>query len=780
MTEPAPAPPQTAHGLGTPLITAGGLIFAVGGLYFGRDIFIPFALAVVISFALSPLVAALRRLRLPRVVAVVGAVFIAFLVVVSTAFVVGLQLVELADNLPSYRSTVSQKIRSLQAPGASGGTVDKVTSTVRDIAEELKKEPAPDPANPQASTRPAAKPEASPIPVTIAEGQASPITILTTFVGPLLAPLVTAGLVIVFVVFVLLEREDLRDRFIRLFGAGDLNRSTQALDDAAKRVSRYLLMQLLVNTLYGVPIGLGLFLVGVPNAPLWGLLAVVLRFIPYLGPFIAALFPLALAIAVDPGWTMFLWVGALFLGAELISNNVVEPWLYGSSTGLSPLAIIVSAIFWTTLWGPAGLFLATPLTVCLVVIGRHVPQLRFLDVLLGSDPVLAPEERFYQRLLGGHLEEAIEIAEERIRADSALAFYEHVGIPALRLAENDRQRSAVEIGYRRIVADTAICVVRDIEENAEIESAPEELRNLDHDDITLLCIAGRTELDRAAAEMLAEAAREHGGVVRVLPPIAISHDALGQIDLEGIDAVCLSYLHPNPITYARYTCRRLRRRNPKCRLIVAAWNLASRPAADDLAANIGADAVVFSVAAALDHLAPAPASARSDTPAQDPEADRNASAAVLRSLGLSSTTGEPFESFIKRAAQDFAVPLALVTLARTTAPAPEPAPGDEKVERPASRRDAVWARLLEGEVDVKVFADVTKEERFATDPLILENGIRFFAAAPLISTTGPVIGWLVLIDTRPREPLGDDERELLRGMAAELVAELEAEPATLP
>ena len=256
-----------------------------------------------------------------------------------------------------------------------------------------------------------------------------PLEVIQTIVGPLLAPLATAGLVVIFVIFVLLEREDLRDRFIKLAGAGDLQKSTQAINDAAARVSRYLLMQLVVNLTYGIPIGIALYFIGVPNAVLWGLLAAVLRFVPYLGPFLAALFPIALAIAVDPGWTMLFWVVGLFLMAELVSNNVIEPWLYGSSTGLSSLAIIMAAIFWTTLWGPVGLFLATPLTVCLVVIGRYVPQLEFLGVLLGSDPVLAPEERLYQRLLAGNLEEAVEMAEDYVDEHSSREFYDNVGHP---------------------------------------------------------------------------------------------------------------------------------------------------------------------------------------------------------------------------------------------------------------------------------------------------------------------------------------------------------------
>ena len=243
---------------------------------------------------------------------------------------------------------------------------------------------------------------------------------LQTIVGPLIEPLATTGIVIVFVVFMLLQREDLRDRFIRLVGTSDLHRTTQALGDAAERVGRYLLMQLVVNVAYGIPIGIGLWLIGVPNPLLWGMLSIVLRFVPFIGPIIAAAFPLALSIAVDPGWTMLLWTAALFIVLELISGNIVEPWLYGASTGLSSIAILAAAIFWTWLWGPVGLLLSTPLTVCLVVLGRHVQQFGFLNVLLGSEPVLEPAESLYQRLLAGDPDEATERAEEYLKTHSIL------------------------------------------------------------------------------------------------------------------------------------------------------------------------------------------------------------------------------------------------------------------------------------------------------------------------------------------------------------------------
>ncbi len=461
---PTPSPAVTSAS--SPILTAGGIVLAIGGLYFGRDIFIPFALAILLSFALTPVVNWLRRLKLPRIAAVLVAVTFAFIIIGGIGFVVGRQLVQLADNLPAYQTTITQKIRSLQqSTSGGGGVVEKVTTTLEGLGNEISgKEKAGDAASRGETVlgRPAPQ---EPVTVRLEPPSARPLEIIQKIVGPLIAPLATAGLVIIFVIFVLLERKDLRDRFIKLAGAGDLQKSTQAINDAAARVSRYLLMQLVVNLTYAIPIGIALYFIGVPNAILWGLLAAVLRFIPYLGPFLAALFPVALAIAVDPGWTMLFWVVGVFLVAELISNNFIEPWLYGSSTGLSSLAIIMAAIFWTTIWGPVGLFLATPLTVCLVVIGRYVPQLEFLGVLLGSDPVLAPEERLYQRLLAGNLEEAVEIAEDYVDEHSSREFYDNVSIPALRLAENDRQRSTTDTNYRRLVADMAICVVREVEDH---------------------------------------------------------------------------------------------------------------------------------------------------------------------------------------------------------------------------------------------------------------------------------------------------------------------------
>ena len=359
-------------------------VIVVGALYFGRDVFVPLALAGLLCFALAPLITALRRRGLPRTPAVITVVILAFLGIFAFGFVVAGQVYQLGASLPRYEYNIREKVRSLQSSAPGGSLIERAAEVLRDLRQDI--EDATQPPTEEQGTSPL-QPEASepdPIPVQVRQPDPAPLQMLQTVVGPLVQPLATTGIVIVFVVFMLLQREDLRDRFIRLVGSRDLHRTTQALGDAAERVGRYLLMQLLVNVAYGIPIGIGLWLIGVPNPLLWGMLSVVLRFVPFIGPILAAAFPLALSIAVDPGWTMLLWTAALFIVLEMISGNIVEPWLYGASTGLSSIAILAAAVFWTWLWGPVGLLLSTPLTVCLVVLGRHVPQFGFLNVLSGQ------------------------------------------------------------------------------------------------------------------------------------------------------------------------------------------------------------------------------------------------------------------------------------------------------------------------------------------------------------------------------------------------------------
>ncbi|MGY4629090.1 putative PurR-regulated permease PerM/GAF domain-containing protein [Bradyrhizobium sp. USDA 4486] len=780
MAELAPAPQGTppARAASSPMLTAGGIVLAIGALYLGREIFVPFALAILLSFVLTPLVNWLRRWKVPRIAAVLIAVFVAFIVVAGIALVVGRQLVQLATNLPNYQTTITEKIHSLQSSAPGGGIVDAVTTTMQDLGREISGDQKKSGAAP--SRLGAGTESQEPVTVRMEPPQPRPLELIRSVIGPLLAPLATSGLVVIFVIFVLLEREDLRDRFIKLAGAGDLQKSTQAINDAAGRVSRYLLMQLVVNLTYGVPIGVALYFVGVPNAILWGLLAAVLRFIPYLGPFLAAIFPVALAIAVDPGWTMLFWVVGLFLTAELISNNVIEPWLYGSSTGLSSLAIIIAAIFWTMLWGPVGLFLATPLTVCLVVIGRYVPQLEFLGVLLGSDPVLAPEEQLYQRLLAGNLEEAVEFAENYVDECSSRELYDNVGIPALRLAENDRQRSSIDTNYRRLVADTAISVVREVDDHVREKAASVEEGSHPTKQSCVLCLAGRTELDHAASEMLAQVLQERNIGAKVLPPIVVSRGALEQLDLQGVDVVCLSYFHPQPQVYARYVFRRLRRRAPQVKFVVCCWNLmAGMEQAEELKRQMAADAAFASLQACTEQVEAwiGRAAARGDAPQVTADAER-AQLTALRSLGLDASKRQALDEASRKVAQAFNVPIALVSLVDDTHPtAADSLPQEVRAGLHGNHEGSLDAHVIAAD-DMLISEDVTEDPRFADDPRVLERGIRFYAGAPLRTSSGHVVGCLCVIDTQPRE-FADRDRHRLQEMANQLMVDIQSSQTTI-
>ena len=391
-------------------------VIIVSMLYFGRDIFVPVALAILLSFVLTPLVGILQRIRVPRGLAVVSLVILAFSLIFAMGSLLATQLTQLAGDLPRYQSTISEKIQHFRDTTAGRGTLERASDMLKDLSKELDKPKEAPSARPQSSILgPNTATLATPVPVEVRQPDPGALESLRALISPLIHPLATTGIIIIFVVFILLQREDLRNRLIRLAGSSDLQRTTAALDDAASRLSRLFLTQLILNSAFGVVIGLGLWFIGIPSAILWGILAAALRFVPYIGAVIAAAFPLALAVAVDPGWWMLIWTLALFLVVEPIVGHVVEPMVYGHSTGLSPVAVVAAATFWTALWGPIGLVLATPLTVCLVVLGRHVERLAFLDVMFGDRPALSPPEIFYQRMLAGDPAEAAEKAEEFLK-----------------------------------------------------------------------------------------------------------------------------------------------------------------------------------------------------------------------------------------------------------------------------------------------------------------------------------------------------------------------------
>jgi hypothetical protein len=424
---------------------------------------------------------------------------------------------------------------------------------------------------------------------------------LQSLITPLLHPLATTGIIIIFVIFILLQREDLRNRLIRLAGSHDLQRTTAALDDAASRLSRLFLIQLLLNGSFGIVIGLGLWLIGVPSAILWGILAAVLRFVPYIGAAIAAAFPLALSVAVDPTWSMLLWTLALFLVVEPIVGHVVEPMLYGHSTGLSPVAVVASATFWTALWGPIGLVLATPLTVCLVVLGRHVERLEFLDVMFGDRPALSPPEIFYQRMLAGDPTEASEKAEEFLKERSLTSYYDEVALKGLQLAQADAERGALDherlIKIRDAVSEfannlsdqddrplpkvrsttdaEATSAVETVAEDAPYENLPilskEDLPPEWQGEYPVLCVAGRSLIDEAAAIMLGQLSTSHGIAARVEAAEALSNANIFRLETTGVAIVCLIYIDASGPAHMRYSVRRLRRKLPKATIILGCW-----------------------------------------------------------------------------------------------------------------------------------------------------------------------------------------------------------------
>jgi predicted PurR-regulated permease PerM len=577
------------------------LVVVVGALYLGQDILIPLALAILLSFMLAPIVTRLRRWGLGRIPSVLLVVMLLFVALIALGAIVASQLVDLADNLPRYEWNLRTKIRDLRIAVPSGGVIERTSNMLRDLGQELQ-EAAKPPAKGEAAGTGADEP-LKPVPVQVVQ-PVSPLQTLRNMGGPLVEPIATAGLVLVFVIFMLLQREDLRDRILRLVGSRDVARATEAMNDAAKRISRYLLMQLVINILYGIPVGVGLHFIGVPNPILWGLLATILRFIPYVGPVIAALLPIALSFAVSPGWTLPLLTIALFVTLELFSNNVLEPWLYGTSTGLSPVAVLVAAVFWTTLWGPAGLLLSTPLTVCLVVIGRYVPQLGFFDVLLGDEPALAPEVKFYQRLLARDPDEASELAEEYLEEEPLDKLYDAVVMPALVLAEQDRLRGSLDRETVQGIAEDTIGIIDFLKEEEQEERAPEDeaaqeasRTGAPSEPISVLCIGARNGLDEAAAAMLAHLLLRSGIAATTVPRHDIAGRNLSRLERHGIVLICLSYVNPAAIQHAQRLTRRMRHHfGDQAKIMIGLWTAEPSPEArQQLLEGSGAEVIATSL-----------------------------------------------------------------------------------------------------------------------------------------------------------------------------------------
>ena len=571
-------------------------------LHFGQDVFLPLAIAMLITFALSPLVSYLRNRGLPMMATVLAVVTMAFAVIGLFLMIVATQMSQLAVNLPTFQANIVAKLENLQSAGDGTGVVARVTGMIAAINAEIGA------TVPQAESTAAGAQAAAPMAVEVVERR-SAVQMLQDLVLPLISPIATAGLVIVVVIFMLLEREELRDRFIRLVGSNDLHRTTQMLEDAGSRVANYLIIQLLVNVIYAVPIGIGLWVIGVPNAMLWGLLTLVLRFVPYIGTVLAAAFPMFLAFAVSPDWSTLIWTVVLFASVEMITSNAIEPWLYGSRTGVSPLAIIIAAIFWTWIWGPLGLVLSTPLTVCLVVLGRHIPQFELFDILFGDEPVLSPHARLYQRLLAGDAVETTSRAAEVLEESYLAEYYRDVGIPALLLAQDDYDRGVLSQAQEARLAEVAAALVRDLAEVAteelheaqkslaEPQAQPEEngdakagvMTNATLDGIgcKVVSIGARSKLDDVAAAMLGQIMAADGAEVTPLSYVDLTPTRFAALNAIETDCIVLNFLDSNPSRASLLHIRRLKRASPHLRVGVVLWQMpAELIAGDDPATRI--------------------------------------------------------------------------------------------------------------------------------------------------------------------------------------------------
>jgi predicted PurR-regulated permease PerM len=562
-------------------------------LYFGREILLPFALSILLSFVLVPTVERLEKWRIRRIPAVLSVVTFAFIAVAIVATILAHQVYDLAYDLPNYKGNIIAKAQAFQTD--QDGVWKRASDALEDVRLRLTRRHEQVSLGDGASSHEASssdeisvlKPNShqrtlepdsgntpEPIPVEIVTGL-SGSDILQTILGPLVAPITSSAMILVFVIFMLLEREDLRNRFIQLVGAGQLNTTTKAIDDAASRVGRYLRMQLIVNSVYGLVIAIGLFAIGLPSAFLWGALAAALRFVPFVGAAISAALPIAISLAVFDGWTRPSLVLALFVANELVSNNVLEPWLYGSSTGISTIGILASTVFWAWLWGPVGLVMATPLTVCLTVVGRYVPQLSFLNTLVSESSGLSPSARLYQRLLAMDPDEAIEVADEYLESSSLEDLYDKVILPALHLAELDRHHGDLDETREKFILQTLREIIEELGTRAAVEAESDEQNasSLGENDSSapVLCLPARDEADELVAMMLVQLLERKKISAQVRSTAVLSGEIIDQIASESVRIVCISALPPLAVSHARYLCKRIKLKAPSVTIVVGQW-----------------------------------------------------------------------------------------------------------------------------------------------------------------------------------------------------------------
>lgn len=566
------------------LVIAG---FTIAALYLARVVFVPLALALLFAILLTPAVALLERIKFPRILAVLVIVISLLGILGFLGWKTSRQFVDVVGQLPAYRDTLKEKIHA--AKGLQSQNINKASDTVK----ELEKEIATEAPGSTAAARAPGPLGSSPTRPLIVEQVIPPNPLAS--VQETLGPLATAAVVTIFTIFIIMGREDLRNRFIRLAGGGRLPVMTQAMDEASSRINRYLFLQLVVNVGYGAIIAGALYLIGIPNASLWGVSAAILRFLPYLGPPLAALMPIVLSLAVFPGWHHALETMGVFLVLELVVSNFVEPLLYGTHVGLSALAILVAAVFWALIWGFPGLLLSTPLTVCLVVMGRYVPSLAFFSVLLGDEPVMSPAAQYYQRLLASDQSEARKILDEYRKEKSLEDLYSSVIIPALILAEQDRHENELDDDTQNFIYQTTREFVEELgaefskqrsesksEGAAEASAGEPETSS----GLRVTCIPARDDADDVVAMMLSQLLELAGHRSQGLR-IGMTSEMLAEIKNAKPNLVCISALPPFAVDHARTLYTKLRAESPDLQIDICLWNFEGDPVATATRLRLG-------------------------------------------------------------------------------------------------------------------------------------------------------------------------------------------------
>jgi predicted PurR-regulated permease PerM len=568
------------------LIALGNVVLIIASLYWAQAILIPVALAILLTFLLSPVTGALERIALGRLPSVILIVVFTFSLLGGIGWIVTLQFGSLANELPTYRKNIRQKIADIREAG-KGGALEKVQKTAEEVKEEFQKKDEP------------ARVQAKPREVVVAAEESSTFWPVPLAIGPMVERFAGVSLVIVLVIFMLIQREDLRNRLIRLVGYGRLTVTTRALEEAGQRISRYLLMQTIINSSFGLAVGLALYLIGVPYAVLWAFLAAVLRFIPYVGPFAAAMMPSALSLAVFEGWLWPIVVVGLFVALELLNNLVLEPLLYGESAGVSGVGLLVAIAFWTWLWGPIGLVLATPLTVCVVVLGKYVPRMDFIGVLMSDQPAMESNISYYQRLLAMDQAEAAEIVEEHLKTHPAEQIYDDVLVPALNYVRRDRELGRLTEDVEQFVFRATREILDDLNslktQSSSKVSDSSKAATIDENSLVILpkvlilgCPA-QDEADELALLMFRQLLDGTKYEVEIMSDAMLTAEVVALIGEKNPAMICIAAVPPGGLSHTRYLCKRLRARFPNLKIAVGRWGIGSEDSNSILLA--GADRV---------------------------------------------------------------------------------------------------------------------------------------------------------------------------------------------